>query len=69
MLPSEPPTDPNRRLVDCPACLNDRGEPTGDVLAQLPSGTWIRERCDLCGGFKKIDDTALALYLSQGASE
>lgn len=66
---SEPPTDPNPHLVDCPACLDEQGEPTGEVLVQLPSGTWVRERCVLCRGFKQIDDTALALHLAQGASE
>jgi hypothetical protein len=64
MVPSsEPPTDSDRRLVDCPACLDERGEPTGEVLVQRPSGTWVREKCDLCAGLRKVDDTALALYL------
>lgn len=65
----EPPTDPNRRLVDCPACLDEKGEPTGEILAQLPSGTWVREKCGLCAGFKQVDDTALALYLAQSVDE
>jgi len=44
-FPPEPPTQPDRSLAPCPACQDEGGEPLGDVLVQLPSGTWVREPC------------------------
>lgn len=67
--PSERPTDPSRKLADCPACLDDAGEPTGEALVQKPSGTWVREQCDLCNGLRKVNDAALVLYLAQRAAK
>jgi hypothetical protein len=52
------PSGPNctdLALVPCPACLDDRGEPTGDALVELPSGTWVRQVCEVCGGRKKVE--------------
>ena len=63
-FPSERPTDPSYRLVDCPACRDESGEPTGDALVRVPSGTWVRKSCDLCSGSKKVDETARAFYLA-----
>jgi hypothetical protein len=48
--------------VPCPACRDEGGEPAGEVLAQLPSGTWIRKKCDICRGRRKLDDDGLARY-------
>jgi hypothetical protein len=54
------PSLPEVTLVPCPACQDEAGEPTGEVLTLLPSGTWAREACDLCGGVKKLDHETLA---------
>jgi CheY-like chemotaxis protein len=42
-------------LVPCPACEDEGGVPTGDVLVQLPSGTWIRDTCEVCQGQRMLD--------------
>jgi CheY-like chemotaxis protein len=47
-------------LVPCPACEDDGGVPTGDVLVQLPSGTWVRDTCDVCLGQRMLDRRELA---------
>jgi hypothetical protein len=54
------PSVPDVVLVACPACQNEEGEPTGDVLVQLPSGAWVRETCDFCGGVKRLDAREVA---------
>jgi len=52
---SDGSNSPDLTLVPCPACLDDRGEPTGETLVQLPSGTWVRQVCESCGGLKKVE--------------
>jgi len=54
------PSVPEVVLVPCPACQDEGGEPTGDVLVQLPSGAWVRETCDFCGGVKRLDAKEVA---------
>jgi hypothetical protein len=56
------PADP--ALVPCPACMDDRGEPSGDALVQLPSGTWVRQKCGSCRGLKKLDREGMARHRS-----
>ena len=48
------PTSPDSGLVPCPACTDDRGEPLGDMLVQLPSGTWVRQVCERCQGLRRV---------------
>ncbi len=43
----------------CTACIDERGQPTGDTLVQLASGTWVRRSCESCRGTKKIDHSQL----------
>ena len=59
---SEAPTSPEVALVPCPACADERGEPTGDRLSQLPSGTWVRQFCESCHGSGKLDREGMARY-------
>jgi hypothetical protein len=54
--------------VPCPVCRDEDGEPAGEVLAQLPSGTWLRTRCDVCRGRRKLDDDGLARYRARAWS-
>jgi hypothetical protein len=48
--PLEAPTDPNVHSVDCPACLEEEGEPTGDVLVQLVRHVGSRALRTMRGG-------------------
>ena len=66
---SERPTDPGDSLVPCPACQDERGQPTGEALVQLASGTRVREPCGICAGAKQLDREAMARYRTQTASE
>jgi CheY-like chemotaxis protein len=43
--------------------------PTGDVLVQLPSGTWIRDTCSVCHGWKKVHRAELARRSAQAVDE
>ena len=63
------PSLPEVTLVPCPACQDEAGEATGDVMTLLPSGTWARETCDLCGGVKTLDREALARRRSRVVRE
>ncbi len=63
---SEAPTTPDETIVACPACQDDEGVSIGDVLAQLPSGTWVRRRCDVCLGLRKVDREGLARFQARG---
>jgi CheY-like chemotaxis protein len=49
-----PPPLPGNPLAPCPACEDEGGVPTGDVLVQLPSGTWVRDTCNVCHGEKRV---------------
>jgi CheY-like chemotaxis protein len=55
-----PPPLPADTLAPCPACEDEAGIATGDVLVQLPSGTWVRETCDVCLGRKRVRRDELA---------
>lgn len=68
-FPPEAPTSAQRRLVPCPGCKDDGGRPTGEALKQLESGTWVRERCNVCGGLLRIDRETLAAYRERLGSE
>jgi hypothetical protein len=59
---SEAPTSPEVPLVACPACADEGGEPTGDRLSQLPSGTWVRQFCESCHGLGKLDREGMERY-------
>jgi hypothetical protein len=59
---AEAPTAPDIVLVPCPACVDDGGEPTGQALVRLPSGTWTRQRCESCLGLRKLDREGLARH-------
>lgn len=50
--------------MPCPACVDDRGEPTGEMLVQLPSGTWVRRQCECCLGLRRVDRDGLDRYRS-----
>jgi hypothetical protein len=54
------PSEAEDPLTPCPACQDEAGFPVGDVLAQLPSGTWVRETCDVCQGGKTVGRDELA---------
>jgi hypothetical protein len=64
---SEAPASPDLEVVPCPACVNESGEPTGDHLVQLPSGTWIRQPCESCLGLRKLDSEGMAWYRTLAA--
>jgi hypothetical protein len=66
-LRSEAPTSPEIALVPCPACANEHGEPMGEHLVQLPSGTWVRRTCESCQGLRRLDREALARYRTLAA--
>jgi len=59
---AEAPTSPDIALVPCPACVDDGGEATGQVLVRLPSGTWLRRTCDSCLGLRKLDREGIARH-------
>lgn len=59
---SKAPTSPDVTLSPCPACLDDGGEPTGEKLVQLPSGTWLRQVCESCRGLGKLDGEGMARH-------
>jgi hypothetical protein len=59
---AETPTSPDILLVPCPACVDDGGESTGQTLVRLPSGTWVRERCESCLGLRKLDREGIARH-------
>lgn len=55
-----PPPLPGDQTAPCPGCEDEGGLPTGDVLVQLPSGTWVRDTCDVCHGAKRVQRDELA---------
>jgi CheY-like chemotaxis protein len=55
-----PPPLPGDPTVPCPGCEDEGGLPTGDVLVQLPSGTWVRDTCDVCRGARRVHRDELA---------
>lgn len=65
----EPPPLPDDPLVPCPACEDEGGVPTGDILVQLPSGTWLRDTCHVCKGQKKVHREELARRNAQVVDE
>jgi hypothetical protein len=64
-----PPTLPDDPLAPCPACEDEAGMPTGDVLVQLPSGTWVRDTCNVCQGRKQVHREELARRDAQVVDE
>lgn len=64
-----PPPLPGDETVPCPACEDEGGVPTGDVLVQLPSGTWIRDTCDVCQGQRRVHRDELARRDAQVVDE
>lgn len=64
-----PPPLPGDPTVPCPACEDEGGLPTGDVLVQLPSGTWVRDTCDVCRGAKRVHRDDLARRDAQVVDE
>jgi hypothetical protein len=60
-----PAVEPSTELgsLACTACIDERGQPTGDRLVQLASGTWVRRLCESCRGTKKIGLTNRAQSL------
>jgi len=65
-VPPPLPVDP---LAPCPACEDEGGVPAGDVLVQLPSGTWVRDTCEVCHGRKRVHREALAEREAQVVDE
>ncbi len=61
-LPVEPP-------APCPACEDEAGVPTGEVLVQLLSGTWVRDTCNVCRGHKSVSREELARRNAQLVDE
>lgn len=64
-----PPPLPGDVTAPCPACEDEGGVPTGDVLVQLPSGTWVRDTCDVCHGAKRVRCEELARREAQVIDE
>jgi CheY-like chemotaxis protein len=63
------PPVPAEPLAPCPACEDEAGVPTGEVLVQLLSGTWVRDTCNLCHGHKKVLREELARRNAQVVDE
>lgn len=55
-------TSRNEAVIPCPQCQDDTGQPVGEVLVQLPSGTWVREACSVCRGRRVLDAEGQARY-------
>ncbi|HEX8793392.1 MAG TPA: response regulator [Polyangiaceae bacterium] len=64
-----PPPLPGDQTAPCPACEDEGGMPTGDVLVQLPSGTWVRDTCDVCRGARRVQREELARRDAQVVDE
>ena len=64
-----PPALPAESLAPCPACEDESGMPSGAVLVQLLSGTWVRETCNVCRGQKKVNREELARRNAQVVDE
>lgn len=64
-----PPPLPGDQTAPCPACEDEGGVPTGDVLVQLPSGTWVRDTCDVCHGQKRVHREEVARRNAQVVDE
>lgn len=64
-----PPPLPGDQTVPCTACEDEGGVPSGDVLVQLPSGTWIRDTCDVCRGQRRVHRDDLARRDAQMVDE
>ena len=64
-----PPPLPADLFAPCPACEDEGGVSTGDVLVQLPSGTWLREPCTVCHGSKRVQRATLAQREAQMVDE
>ena len=57
----EPPTVPSRSQFPCPECRDDRGVPTGDVIAETTLGPG-RKPCETCWGKRVIDFATLTRW-------
>jgi CheY-like chemotaxis protein len=68
LIKRAPPPLPGE-LAPCPACEDEGGVPTGDVLVQLPTGTWVRDTCNVCHGRKKLNREELARRSAQVVDE
>lgn len=64
-----PPPLPGDSLAPCPACEDEGGVPTGYVLVQLPSGTWVRDTCNVCRGHTRVSREDLARRNAQMIDE
>lgn len=64
-----PPPLPDDSLSPCPACHDEAGVPAGYVLVQLPSGTWVRDTCNVCQGRMRVTREDLARRYAQASDE
>jgi hypothetical protein len=62
-----PVTSPALAYVECPACRDDEGQPTGEALVQIRSGTWVRRVCEACEGKKVLDAEGIATWRARTA--
>lgn len=64
-IPEEPPTRPDLETFPCPACVDDLGDPVGEVLVSEETATGYkqrRERCPECAGLLRVGREQMARW-------
>ena len=64
-IPPEPETQPDLAIFPCPACVDERGRPTGARLVTRitqTSHSGRLEKCSVCGGRRQLSRQEMAAY-------
>jgi hypothetical protein len=71
-IPPEPETQPDLAVFSCPACIDERGRPTGARLRTILTETGHRgrlEKCPVCKGRKQLNREEMLAYKQRPPEE